>query len=239
MVERRVHVLLGRVLGVAGCVAALASFSVSVAGAASSSGAGTSKTCGGGSLCATALTSTPPPVGGAGPGAPPPPPAPASTFRVIAKSASPARQRITGGSKMTETLNTGRRLICQGYHRRDASWFEFMLRTKRSMHINYLITDSIVNTTTSRIHFCLGAPYEFRTFSGKPARLATLPDGTKGFTGLLPPCLALTPSKTGKPQPCIVSVGLVDNPKSSTKVNAVLRLRIPATTKGGDPWGGA
>jgi hypothetical protein len=107
------------------------------------------------------------------------------------------------------------------------------------MRINYLITDSISNTTTNQIHFCLGAPYQFTTDSGKPARPTTLPDGTKGFTGLLPPCLALTPSKAGKPQPCIVSVGLVDNPKSSTKVNAVLRLRIPATTKGGDPWGGA
>ena len=114
-----------------------------------------------------------------------------------------------------------------------------MLQTKTSMRIKYLITDTIVNTTPAQIHFCLGAPYRFTTFSGKPARPATLPDGTKGFTGLLPPCSALTPSKAGKPQPCIVSIGIVDNPKSSTKVNAVLRLRIPATTKGGDPWGGA
>jgi len=236
MLQRRIHLQFARVLGVAGCAAVLAT---ATASAASSSGAGTSKKCGGGSLCATSLKSTPPPVVGGGPGAPPPPPAPASTFRVTAKSAAPATQRISGGSQMIETLNTGRRLICQGYHRRDASWFQFMLQTKTSMHINYLITDSIVNTTTSRIHFCLGAPYEFRTFSGKPARLATLPDGTKGFTGLLPMCNALPPSKTGKPRPCIVSIGIVDNPKSSTHVNAVLRLQIPAVTKGGDPWGGA
>ena len=134
---------------------------------------------------------------------------------------------------MIEALDTGHRLTCNGYYRRDSSWFEFMLVSKNPLAITYDIDDTISNTTPKGIHFCLGAHYEFSTYSGKPARHTKLPDGSSGYVGLLPACTTTTSAS----QPCVVSIKTAKNRKSSTGINTILIVQVPATA-GSDPWAG-
>lgn len=245
MLEQGLSARAVRVLVVAGA-AIVASLALSAAAAGKPKTA--TKMCGSGTVCSTSLSSAPAPVtsggggsgggGGVGTSAPAPSSKPSSRFHVSATAASPVAQPITKGSQMVETLDRGRRLTCLGYRRKDTSWFAFMLNTQTSIHITYRVTDTITDTMPSEVHFCLGAPYKFRTDSGAQARRSILPDGTLGYTGLLPLCRALPTAPTTELQPCVVSTRKRADSTSSTGFDTVLVVRVPAVTKGGDPWGG-
>lgn len=257
MLERGLSVRRARSLAVLGA-AILASLALSAAASGSSKTATniaaasgvpktTTKMCGSGTVCKTSLSSAPALTigsgggGGGGGGSSPPPQKPSSMFNVSATAASPVAQPITSGSQMVEKLDQGRRLTCLGYRRQDASWFAFMLNTQTSIHITYRVTDTITDTPATGVHFCLGAPYRFRTLSGDQARRSILPDGTLGYTGLLPLCNATataTATAAAEPRPCVVSARTRADSSTSTGFDTDFIVRVPAVTKGGDPWGG-
>lgn len=142
-----------------------------------------------------------------------------------------AKQRISAGSQLIETLDKGRRLVCPGYHRRDGNWFEVMLTSRSRVRIVYDITDTIYNTTTAGLRLCLGLEYDFKTRSGRPARHAMLPDGKRGYVGLLPDCP--NGATTGR-GPCIYALSGTLSPDARFS-SATLKARIPATAHS-DPW---
>jgi hypothetical protein len=128
----------------------------------------------------------------------------------------------------------GRRITCPGYTLRSADTLAFQLLTATPLHITYVVTERIANTTPGGIQFCVAAPFAFKTLSGARARATRLPDGSAGFVGLLPAC-ANTPATA----PCLEPVTTVPDTNSTTKVDVVVRARVPVLTKVGDPWGGA
>ena len=81
---------------------------------------------------------------------------------------------------------------------------------------------------------CFGAPYEFDavnldTGGVGPAPGGTLPDGTRGFVGILPRCNPETEVLT---EPCAVI-----QPEDSEEGGVIATVRIPAGLQG-DPWMG-
>jgi hypothetical protein len=143
-------------------------------------------------------------------------------------------QRIQAGSKLIEALNPGRKLVCPGYTRRDKSWFEFELTAKTRFGVIYEVTDTIHNVPAKGLRFCAGLGYRFKTFSGRPARRAKLPDGTLGFVGLLPACTEEdSPGEAVASGPCVSSI---DEVKRSGKVTTTIHALIPAKAQT-DPWG--
>ncbi|MBV9949170.1 MAG: hypothetical protein JOZ69_20140, partial [Myxococcales bacterium] len=70
----------------------------------------------------------------------------------------------------------------------------------------------------------------FKTLSGAPAAPTHLPDGTSGHIGLLPGC-----AKVPDTAPCLVSATPTPDPNSTTGIDVLARVRVPATTKA-DPW---
>lgn len=143
---------------------------------------------------------------------------------------------VTTPSGTTTTLsvsfNIGSPLVCTGYTPMDSSWFSFLSSSTTSGKIvTYVVRPStdqkeIVGAT----QFCLGAPYQFETASGTPAAAGTLPDGSSGYTGLLPRC------KTGMPGPCVASKGTTPDASSPTGFDIVVNVSFPAGLPG-DPWG--
>jgi len=129
---------------------------------------------------------------------------------------------------------SGRRITCPGYTLKSADTLAFQLLTKTPLHIAYVVTERIANTNKTGIRFCLAAPFAFKTSTGKQAQATRLPDGTAGYVGLLPGC-ANTPAAA----PCMEPVSTVRDSASTTKVDVIVRARIPVLTKVGDPWGGS
>lgn len=158
-----------------------------------------------------------------------------SQFAVTVTTA-PTSTAGTGAKPGTLVTNQlfGQRITCQGYSQRSPITVAFKLLTKTPLNINYIVTDTLTNTTAQGIQFCLAAPFAFKTASGQPAAKTHLPDGTSGFVGLLPSC-ANAPATA----PCLEPVSTrPDTTDSSTGVDVIVRARVPTRTKGGDPWGG-
>lgn len=163
------------------------------------------------------------------------PPQPMSQYAVTVTTA-PTSTAGTGAKPGTLVTNQlfGQPITCKGYTQRSATTLAFKLLTKTPLNINYIVTDTVRNTTAQGIQFCLAAPFAFRTRSGQPAAKTRLPDGTPGFVGLLPLCV-----NTPATAPCVFPPGTIpDATGSSTGVDVVLKARVPTRTKGGDPWAG-
>jgi hypothetical protein len=163
------------------------------------------------------------------------PPMPVSHFGVTVNTA-PTSTAGTGSQHGTLVTNqlSGQPITCQGYTQRSPTTVAFKLLTAKPLNINYIVTDTLTNTTAQGIQFCLAAPFAFKTLSGAPAAKTRLPDGTPGFVGLLPGC-ANAPATA----PCLISVNTTpDTMDSSTGVDVTLKARVPTRTKGGDPWVG-
>lgn len=145
----------------------------------------------------------------------------ASVFSVTA-SAGP------NPATLSASVNVGTPLRCKGYIPVDSNWFEFLVSTSnRGKVVGYRLKHVPLPTLVFA-QFCLGAPYEFTTLFLKPAAQGTLPDGSPGFIGLLPPCL-LVHSKG----PCVASRTLAKDPPG---FDVTLTVDIPAGLSG-DPWG--
>ena len=162
------------------------------------------------------------------------PPPPQSQFGVTVKTA-PTSTAGTGSQAGTLVTNQLFRqaITCKGYTQRSPTTFAFKLLTATPLNINYVVTDTLTNTTAQGIQFCLAAPFAFKTASGQPAAKTTLPDGTSGFVGLLPSC-ANAPATA----PCLMSVTTAPDKDSFTGVDVTMEARVPTRTKGGDPWAG-
>jgi len=163
-------------------------------------------------------------------------PPPMSHFGVEVKTAptSTVGTANQAGTLVTNQL-AGNRITCAGYTERADTTLAFQLRTTTPLHINFVVTDRLTNTTALGIQFCLAAPIPFKTLSGRPAAPTKLPDGTPGHVGLLPGC-----DKVPDTAPCLLSVSTEPDPNnSSTGVDVILKARVPTTTKGADPWGRA
>jgi len=124
----------------------------------------------------------------------------------------------------------GRNITCGGYHLKAASTLEFMLQTAAPTDITYEVTETITNTSAQGLHFCLAANFAFRTLSGHPAPSHHLPDGTLGHVGLLPMCPRPLPPAGVASAPCVEEI------KTVSDADVMIKARIPARTKG-DPWG--
>jgi hypothetical protein len=198
------------------------------------------KTCGQGGACTLSLSSTPTPPsagapggsrpggGGGGGGSESP------AFSTISVDTHADNGRIESGSQLVGARDAGHRLVCRGYTRRDNSWFEFMLTSKKRFGITYEITDAIHNTTREGVHICAGLGYKFTTLSGDPARRATLPDGTKGYVGLLPLCKETADGTVLSKGPCI---SFLVQATGSDGPATFVGVQIPATSQS-DPWMG-
>jgi hypothetical protein len=154
---------------------------------------------------------------------------PTSVFSVTANPGS-------NGSNvgiLSEALDVGSPLQCQGYTRQDPNWFSFLgSSSNRNKQITYAVRPAAPQTElVGNTKFCLGTSSEFTTSSGTPAPAGTLPDGSTGFIGLLPFC-------TGASGPCIMSRGTSTDASSPTGFDVLLTAFIPASLAG-DPWGGA
>jgi hypothetical protein len=163
------------------------------------------------------------------------PQGPTSQFAVAVNTA-PNSTAGTGAQPGTLVANqlTGQPITCQGYTQRSPTTVAFKLLTKTPLNINYIVTDTVKNTTAQGIEMCLAAPFAFKTLSGKPAAKTHLPDGTPGFVGLLPSC-----TNAPATAPCLEPVTTTpDVMGSTTGVDVILKARVPTRTKGGDPWAG-
>jgi len=189
------------------------------------------------SNCATHVVVTPPPeavLGGT--------PSSVGSFGVVVKLA-PTSTLATRGQpgRLIATAAPSAQVTCPGYQLKDPVPLVFQLKTVTPVHITYEITDRLTNTTIDAVHFCLAASFPFKTMSGRPARAAKLPDGTRGHIGLLPDCPKPLPPAGAATAPCVESVSSVPDSHSTTNIDVLLRVRVPTQTKGGqsaDPWGG-
>lgn len=131
-------------------------------------------------------------------------------------------------------IDVGTPLVCAGYIARDSNWFSFLASSSANEKVvTYTVRPSaaakeIVGST----QFCLGAPYAFEQRGGGPAPAAVLPDGSSGFVGLLPNCVATSRG------PCISGRSTTPDASSPTGFDVVLTVRFPAGLPG-DPWGRA
>jgi hypothetical protein len=195
---------------------------------------GRTKSCTQISTCATVVTAIPPPTAtlrGM--------PAPASRYGVAVKTAPTqtlATRRQPG--KLVAATEFGRHITCPGYKVRAPNTIQFQLLTRTPANITYAITDRITNTTAQGIRFCLAANFAFKTLSGRQARPARMPDGTRGHVGLLPPCPRPLAPAGATTAPCVEQTTTVKDAQSSTGVDVIVRVRVPTRTKG-DPWGGS
>jgi hypothetical protein len=116
---------------------------------------------------------------------------PSTSFSLNVNSGS------TGGT-VTASVDTGTPMDgpgalndpgCANYVPQSPDWYGFdVTDTSQSKNISWIVKNSDPNT----FQVCFGAPYQFDVLNsdnnlvGAPA--GTLPDGTSGFVGLLPPC---------------------------------------------------
>ena len=143
--------------------------------------------------------------------------------------------RIASNSDLqVNAYNSGPKLVCPGYTRRVTSWFEFTLTANRQFGITYEVTDAIHNSTRQGIHICVGLGYKFTTLSGDPARRAELPDGTKGYVGLLPLCQETADGSVLSKGPC---VSFLVEATGSNGPATFAGVQIPAMSQS-DPWMG-
>ena len=156
-------------------------------------------------------------------------------FSLVSVSVQPANGPFASGSSLKlNAFDSGSKLVCPGYTRRDFSWFQFTLTAKSQFGITYDVNDGIRNTTRQGVHICVGLGYEFTTLSGDPARPAKLPDGTKGYVGLLPLCKETADGTVLSTGPC---VSFLVEATGSNGPDTFVGARIPAASLS-DPWMG-
>ena len=193
------------------------------------------------STCTASLSTPVAPTAPAPTGTPPPQP-PSSHFGIAVKPALTATLvKKNQSGQLIAKLDPGHQVTCAGYKKRDPATLVFQLLTPSPLRISYVITDRIVNVNANGIQFCLGAHFHFKTLSGAPAAPTVLPDGTKGYVGLLPTCPnpSLAPGATTAS--CLAGVATTPDSSSSTGVDVIVTARIPVltTAAAGDPWGGS
>lgn len=133
---------------------------------------------------------------------------------------------------LTMSVDVGSSLQCAGYTAQDVNWYSFVSSsTAVGKTLTYQVRPSrALPETVGAAQFCLGAPYPFTMRGGTPAPPGQLPDGSRGFVGLVPPC------SSGIPGPCLDTKTTVPDPSSPTGFDVVLRVLFPAGLPG-DPWG--
>jgi hypothetical protein len=121
------------------------------------------------------------------------------------------------------SVNPGTPQSCPGYQTNNPDWFGFdVSQADRSKTITWTVN----NSNPKSFQVCFGAPYEFTTSSGKPAPSATMPDGSRGFLGLLPSC-----GRVAAPSgPCVESITSTQN-----GTGTIAMVFIPAGLPG-DPF---
>jgi hypothetical protein len=156
-----------------------------------------------------------------------------TTTSVFSVTANPGSSGPNVGI-LSESVDVGTPLQCQGYTPQDPNWFSFLVSSAtRTKLITYTIRPAAPEKElVGNTKFCFGSPSEFTTSSRTPAPAGTLPDGSSGFIGLLPFC---SPVSGG---PCVDSRRTTLDANSPTGFDIVLRVFIPAGMVG-DPWGHA
>jgi hypothetical protein len=153
-----------------------------------------------------------------------------SVFSITANPSSSGPNAAT----LSESVDVGTPLQCQGYTPQDPNWFSFLVSSaNRTKLITYTVRPAVPEQElVGNTQFCLGSPSEFTTSSGTPAPAGTLPNRLSGFVGMVPFCNAISGG------PCIDSRGTTPDPNSPTGFDILLKVVIPAGLTG-DPWGRA
>jgi hypothetical protein len=126
---------------------------------------------------------------------------------------------------------------CATYTPQSPDWYGFNVSaTDRSKTVTWTVKDSDPNT----FQVCFGAPYEFFDATGEPARAGTLPDGTRGFVGLLPNCnteefLAAADVAPGQSEEETAFICANISPDEENPTTTVASFTIPAGLPG-DPF---
>lgn len=124
----------------------------------------------------------------------------------LSVSANPGGDPAQDAGTLTESVDLlgpgGQPLSCAdeqygGYFTSDPTWYGFDITGSA----NKQLTNDLVGVSPDGLEICFGANVTFPTNSGDDAAPGTLPDGTRGFIGLLPDC----PEDTVATTPCIVS----------------------------------
>jgi hypothetical protein len=153
-----------------------------------------------------------------------------TTTSVFSVTANPSSSG-SNAAILSESVDVGTPLQCQGYRPQDPNWFSFLVNSaNRTKLITYKVRPAapekeLVGNTQA----CFGSPSEFTTSSGTPAPAATLPNGLSGFVGLLPFCKKVSGG------PCVDSRGTTPDEASPTGFDIVLKVIIPAGLAG-DPF---
>ncbi len=147
----------------------------------------------------------------------------------LPRATAPPSARPTPANKgmLTTGQESDHPLVCSGYTARDPTSYQFYLGNSTLGNVLYSITYTVNRTVPGPARLCLGARFSFKTNTGAVARPVTLPNGLKGFVGLLPKC---GKDQIGQLVACVVPM---KNPAASGP-DTVLTAQVPAI--GGDPW---
>lgn len=143
-----------------------------------------------------------------------------------ATAPSSARPAPANKGMLTTGQESDHPLVCTGYRASDPTSYQFYLGESTLGNVLYSVTYRVKRTVPGPARLCLGARFSFKTNTGAHARPATLPNGLKGFVGVLPMCRK---GQIGQLVACVVRT----NPATSS-ADAVLTTQVPAI--GGDPW---
>jgi hypothetical protein len=152
--------------------------------------------------------------------------------QVVAASGS-----VTGLLLESVNANNGARLTCSGYTSSDPNTYNVFTTVDRSKVVTLTFRPppelhGNPNQILKAQQICFGAPYTFATVPGTPlVGPISLPDGTAGFIGLLPPCTGATVGPCHNRQQDTT----VPDPLSPNGFDIVLVADIPAGLAG-DPW---
>lgn len=121
---------------------------------------------------------------------------------------------------ITESVDVGSPLSCAaaangGYTGFDTHWFQFLETGTVQKTLSYELF-GLTSDQIGSVQMCFGAPYEFTTNNGTQAAAGTLPDGSRGFVGLLPGCGAVVDL------PCIQSIAPFTDDTSGLLVTVIV-----------------
>jgi hypothetical protein len=173
---------------------------------------------------------------------PPPLSTPSTSFSMQVGSGSTdatVTESVDTGTPMDGPGSPPENTGCASYTPQSPDWYGFDVSAfDRSKNISL----TVKNSDPSTFQLCFGAPYEFDVRGPDdtlvPAPPGTLPDGTTGFVGLLPPCPnkgigAATNRGFQEEGPVFICANISADEANPTTTDVTVFIRAGLD---GDPW---